>query len=50
MAVNFFEILTFIKEIIADNEKMAKFREVVNDIKELIHDIKDIVGFFKKDA
>ncbi len=43
------EILAFIKEIIADDAKMAKFREVVADIKELISDIKDVVGFFKKE-
>ena len=36
------EVLAFIKEIIADEAKMAKFREVVTDIK-------DVVNFFKKD-
>ena len=45
----FVEVLGFIREVIADEEKMAKFREVVNDIKELIYDIKDVVGFFKKE-
>lgn len=44
------DILSFIKELIADNEKMGKFREIVADIKELISDIKDAAGFFKKDA
>ncbi|MGN0014796.1 MAG: hypothetical protein ACI37T_05200 [Candidatus Gastranaerophilaceae bacterium] len=48
MAINFFDILAFIKEIITDNEKMSKFKEVVTDLKELIYDIKDVVGFFKK--
>lgn len=43
----FVEMLNFIKEIIADNEKMSKFREVIADIKELIADIKDVAGFFK---
>ena len=48
--MNIVEVLKFIKEIISDDEKMAKFKEVVNDIKELIYDIKDVVGFFKKDV
>lgn len=43
------EILAFIKEIIADDAKMAKFKEVVTGIKELVADIKDVVGFFKKE-
>lgn len=45
----FIEILNFIKEIITDETKMAKFREIVADIKELIADIKDVVNFLKKD-
>ena len=47
--MKFIEILAFIKEIIADDNKMAKFREIVADIKELVSDIKDVVGFFKKE-
>lgn len=45
----FIEILNFIKEIIADEAKMTKFRETVADIKELISDIKDVSNFFRKD-
>lgn len=45
----FIEILNFIKEIIADEAKMMKFREIVADIKELINDIKDVVNFLKKE-
>ncbi len=48
--MKFIEILAFIKEIIADDNKMSKFREIVADIKELVSDIKDVVGFFKKDT
>lgn len=48
MAINFFDILAFIKELISDNEKMGKFREIIMDIKELIYDIKDVISFFKK--
>lgn len=47
--MKFIEILAFIKEIIADDNKMTKFREIVADIKELVSDIKDVVGFFKKE-
>lgn len=47
--MKFIEILAFIKEIITDDNKMTKFREIVADIKELVSDIKDVVGFFKKE-
>lgn len=47
--MKFVEILAFIKEIIADDAKMAKFKELVADIKELVSDIKDVVNFFKKE-
>lgn len=50
MAINFFDILAFIKELVTDNEKMGKFREIIADIKELINDIKDVVSFFKKEV
>ena len=46
----FVEILNFIKEIITDEAKMMKFREIVADIKELISDVKDVADFFKKEA
>ena len=44
----FLEILMFIKEIIADDAKMSKFREVIADLKELVSDIKDAVELFKR--
>ena len=47
MAISFVDVLALIKDIISDNEKLEKFREVVGDIKELIADIKDCVNFFK---
>ena len=47
--MNIVEVLKFIKEIIADDKKMAKFKEVITDIKELVYDIKDAVEFFKKE-
>ena len=47
--MNIVEVLKFIKEIISDDEKMAKFKEVVNDIKELVYGIKDVVELNKKE-
>ena len=44
MAVNVIEFFGLIKELISNEEKMNKFREIVADIKELINDIKDILG------
>ena len=41
------DIITLIKELIADDAKMGKFREIVADIKELIMDIKDAVKLVK---
>ncbi|MGN0193260.1 MAG: hypothetical protein ACI4CY_07050 [Candidatus Gastranaerophilaceae bacterium] len=41
------DIITLIKELIADDAKMNKFREIVADIKELITDIKDAVKLVK---
>ena len=41
------DIITLIKELIADDAKMNKFREIVADIKELITDIKDAVKLIK---
>jgi len=43
----FLELLGFIKDIISDEAKMNKFREVVADIKELISDLKDVINIFK---
>lgn len=45
--VKFLELIGFIKDIISDETKMNKFREVVADIKELISDIKDVINSFK---
>ena len=45
----FAEIIEFIKDIIADEAKMAKFREIVADLKELINDIKDVKNLFDKE-
>ena len=44
MAVNVIEFFGLIKELIGNEEKMNKFREIIADIKELINDIKDILG------
>lgn len=42
-------ILMFIKEVINDEDKMTKFKEIIYEVKELIYDIKDVVNLFKKD-
>lgn len=47
MAINFIDLIALIRDVISDNDKMSKFREVVEDIKELINDIKDVVALFK---
>ena len=48
MAINIMDIIGLIKEVISDNEKMGKFKEVVEDIKELINDIKDVIEIIKR--
>lgn len=48
MAVNATNILTFIKEIIGNEEKMGKFKEIIKDVKELISDIKNVIELIKK--
>lgn len=48
MAFNFVDLIGLIKELVGNDEKMGKFREIVADIKELISDIKDVVEIFKK--
>lgn len=42
MKLDILEIVTFIKELIGNADKMAKFKEIIADIKELIEDIKDL--------
>ena len=45
----FIEIIDFVKDIISDENKMTKFKEVISGIKELIYDIKEVISFFKKE-
>lgn len=47
MAISFIDIITFIKDLIADPEKLNKFKEIIADIKELINDIKDVIAAIK---
>ena len=49
MAINVVELFALIKELIGNEDKMNKFREIVADIKELVNDIKDVVGMFGKE-
>lgn len=48
MAFNVIDFFGLIRELIGNEEKMGKFREIVGDIKELINDIKDVVALFQK--
>lgn len=48
MAFNFVDFFTLVRELVGNNEKMDKFREIVADVKELIADIKDVVAMFQK--
>lgn len=47
MAISFVDVISFLKDLIADADKLNKFKEVVADIKELINDIKDVVAMIK---
>ena len=44
MAISITDIITLVKELISDGEKMSKFKEIITDLKELIKDIKDLIG------
>ena len=44
----FVDAITLIREIIADDKKMTKFREIVMDVKELLSDLKDVSLMFRK--
>jgi len=44
MAISFIDVISFIKELLADPDKLAKFKEIIADVKELISDIKDLKG------
>lgn len=41
--VSYFDIIVFIKDLVADDGKFAKFKEIISDVKELVSDIKDLV-------
>ena len=47
MAISFIDIISFFKDLLADPEKLNKFKEIVADIKELINDIKDVISMTK---
>lgn len=47
MSVSIIDIIGLIKELIASPEKMAKFKEIIEDLKELINDIKDAIALIK---
>ena len=43
MSISIVDVLTIVKTLIADGDKLSKFREIIADLKELISDIKDLV-------
>lgn len=47
MAISFIDVISFFKDLLADADKLNKFKEIVADIKELINDIKDVVAMVK---
>ena len=47
MAISFIDVISFLKDLIADTDKLNKFKEIVADIKELIDDIKEVVAMVK---
>ena len=44
MAIAISDVLTIIKSLVTDGEKLEKFKEIVADLKELISDIKDLLS------
>ena len=49
MALNFIDLFNLIRELVGNEDKMNKFREIVADIKELVNDIKHVVVMFGKE-
>ena len=47
MSISVFDILTLLRELISDGDKLAKFKELIKDVKELIDDIKDVIKTIK---
>ena len=47
MAIKIAELFEFIKELIGNQDKMSKFKEIISDIKELFNDIKDVITLIK---
>lgn len=41
MKLSIIDIISLIKEIISNEDKMSKFKEIIADIKELISDVKE---------
>ena len=43
MAISIIDIISLVKDLISDGDKLSKFKEIVADLKELISDIKDLI-------
>ncbi len=47
MSVSFIDVVSFIKELLSDKEKLESFKEVVTDIKGLINSVKEFIAMCK---
>ena len=43
MAISVSDVISLIKDLVSDGDKLSKFREIISDLKELIIDIKDLI-------
>jgi len=48
MALSALELVGFIREILSNDEKLKKFKEIAAIIKELVAAIEKVVSLFKK--
>ena len=47
MKISALNVLSLVKELLASEDKMSKFKEIISDIKELVKDIKDVISLAK---
>ena len=43
MAIAISDVITIIKALVADGEKLSKIQEIISDLKELISDIRELL-------
>lgn len=47
MSISFVDVISFLKYLIGDSDKLNKFKEVIADVKELINDLKEVISMVK---